>query len=138
MNVAPTIITEADPDKAYADADFVLITISTAGWMPCRPTWPSLRIMASITLGDTVGPAAGRGRCATCRVSADRRAGQRPGANAVVINYSNPMAQLTKTLALSTDRPVVGLCHGLFETLGSCNCCWTSQTSTRSRPCMAA
>ena len=34
---------------------------------------------------------------------------------AFIINYTNPMATLTRTIALHTDQPTVGLCHGLFE-----------------------
>jgi alpha-galactosidase len=70
------------------------------------------------TVGDTVGPG---GWARTLRnVPVFTQLAERVNRlapQAVILNYSNPMAQLTRTLALATDRPVVGLCHGLFEDL---------------------
>ena len=34
---------------------------------------------------------------------------------ATILNYTNPMATLTKTLTLVTPQPVVGLCHGVYQ-----------------------
>ncbi|MEN6479032.1 MAG: hypothetical protein ABFD20_05280 [Anaerolineales bacterium] len=120
MGISPRLVTEMDPDKAYADADFVLITISTGGLDAMAH---DLAIPEDYqiyhTVGDTVGPG---GWARTLRnVPVFQTIAQRVNSmapNAVVLNYSNPMAQLTKTLSLHTAQPVVGLCHGLFETLG--------------------
>ncbi len=119
MSVQPTIVVEPDPERAYAGADFVLITISTGGLDAMAH---DLAVPEEYgiyhTVGDTVGPggwARALRNVPVFQQIADRVNSLAP--DAVVLNYSNPMAQLTKTLALSTDQPVVGLCHGLFETL---------------------
>ena len=119
LGSAATIESEPDPDKALASADFVLITISTGGLDAMAH---DLAIPEEYgiyhTVGDTVGPG---GWARTLRnVPVFTELAQRVNRlapNAVILNYSNPMAQLTKTLALATERPVVGLCHGLFEDL---------------------
>lgn len=119
LGVQPTIVVEGDPDQAYAEADFVLITISTGGLeaMGHDLAVPE-RYGIYHTVGDTVGP--GGWARALRNVPVFQQIAQRVNVlapDAVILNYSNPMAQLTKTLAVSTDQPVVGLCHGLFETL---------------------
>lgn len=119
LGSAAIIESEADPEKAFAGADFVLITISTGG-LDAKAHDLAIPEEYGIyhTVGDTVGPG---GWARTLRnVPVFTELAQRVNRlapNAVILNYSNPLAQLTKTLALATERPVVGLCHGLFENL---------------------
>ncbi len=120
LGVPATIEAEADPERALKDADFVLITISTGG-LDAMAHDLAIPEDYSIyhTVGDTMGPG---GWARTMRnVPVFRELAERINRlapDAVVLNYTNPMAQLTKVLCLSTSRPVVGLCHGLFESLG--------------------
>ncbi|MGQ9552716.1 MAG: family 4 glycosyl hydrolase [Anaerolineae bacterium] len=121
LGVSAKIVTEADPEVALASADFVVITISTGGLAAMAH---DLAIPEDYgiyhTVGDTVGPG---GWARTMRnVPVFMQMGERINRlapNAVILNYTNPMAQLTKVLALTTSRPVVGLCHGLFEGLAA-------------------
>ncbi len=119
LGVAATIEAETDPEQALKDADFIIVTISTGGLDAMAH---DLAIPEEYgvyhTVGDTVGPG---GWARTMRnvpvfVELARRV-NRLAPKAVILNYTNPMAQLTKTLCLCTDQPVVGLCHGLFENL---------------------
>ncbi len=119
LGVAATIEAEADPDVAFRDADFIIITISTGGLDAMAH---DLAIPEEFgvyhTVGDTVGPGGWARTMRNVPVFVDMaRRVNRLAPESVVLNYSNPMAQLTKTLCLCTDRPVVGLCHGLFESL---------------------
>jgi alpha-galactosidase/6-phospho-beta-glucosidase family protein len=114
-----TIESEPDPEKAFAGADFVLITISTGGLDAMAH---DLAIPEEYgiyhTVGDTVGPGGWARTLRNVPIFTDlAQRVNRLAPNAIILNYSNPMAQLTKTLALATDRPVVGLCHGLFDDL---------------------
>lgn len=110
---------EGDPDQALRGADYVLITISTGG-LDAMAHDLSIPEAYGIyhTVGDTVGPGgwARTMRNAPVFVDLAQRI-NRLAPKAVILNYTNPMAQLTKALCLSTTRPVVGLCHGLFENL---------------------
>lgn len=114
-----TFVTEMDPDRALAGADFVLITISTGG-LPAMAHDLAIpedyRIYA--TVGDTVGPGGWARALRNIPVFVDlARRIHRLAPAAVILNYTNPMAQLTRVLCRLTDQPVVGLCHGLFENL---------------------
>ena len=119
LHVNTTIEIEGDPDQALRGADYVLITISTGG-LDAMAHDLSIPEAYGIyhTVGDTVGPGgwARTMRNAPVFVDLAQRI-NRLAPKAVILNYTNPMAQLTKALCLSTTRPVVGLCHGLFENL---------------------
>jgi alpha-galactosidase/6-phospho-beta-glucosidase family protein len=119
LGACADIVVEGDPEQALTGADFIIITISTGG-LSAMAHDLAIPEDYSIyhTVGDTMGPG---GWARTMRnvpvfVQMAERI-NRLAPNAVVLNYTNPMAQLTKTLAISTSRPVVGLCHGLFEGL---------------------
>ncbi|MHB0878886.1 MAG: family 4 glycosyl hydrolase [Anaerolineae bacterium] len=117
LGVQATIENEPDPDRALAGAGFVIITVSTGGLAAMAH---DLAIPEEYgiyhTVGDTVGPG---GWARTMRnvpvfVALAERL-NRVAPSAVVLNYTNPMAQLTKVLSLKCQGPVVGLCHGVFE-----------------------
>ena len=119
LGVAAAIEAETDPEQALKDADYVLVTISTGG-LDAMAHDLAIPEEYSVyhTVGDTMGPGGWARTMRNVPVFEDlARRINRLAPNAVVLNYTNPMAQLTKTLSLCTDRPVVGLCHGLFESL---------------------
>jgi alpha-galactosidase/6-phospho-beta-glucosidase family protein len=117
LGVAATIVVEADADTALAGADFVIVTISTGGLgaMAHDLAIPE-QYGVYHTVGDTVGPGGWARTLRNVPVFQQLAARvNRVAPYAVILNYTNPMAQLTKALALCTERPVVGLCHGIFE-----------------------
>ncbi|MCF7837897.1 MAG: hypothetical protein K9N49_04635, partial [Candidatus Marinimicrobia bacterium] len=97
--------------------DFVVITISTGDLDAMEPDLviPE-RYGIFQTVGDTVGPG-GWARAMRNIPVFERIAAQcvKYCPQAFILNYTNPMATLTQTLAQCTPQPVVGLCHGLFE-----------------------
>ena len=105
-----------DIDRAFDGADFIIITISTGGLdaMKHDLVIPA-RYGIHQTVGDTVGPggwARGLRNIPVFVELAGKAAKNCP--NAMILNYSNPMTTLTKTISMMTSQPVVGLCHGLF------------------------
>ena len=119
LEVGASILTETDADSALAGADFVVITISTGGLDAMAH---DLAIPEEYgiyhTVGDTMGPGGWARTLRNVPVFVDLAERiNRLAPRAVILNYTNPMAQLTKVLCLRTERPVVGLCHGLFENL---------------------
>lgn len=110
---------EATKDEARAldGADFVVITISTGGYdaMQHDVHLPE-KYGIFQTVGDTVGPGGWSRGLRNVPVFAHlAEQTKRYAPRAAILNYTNPLTTLTKTLALTTDQPVVGLCHGLFE-----------------------
>ena len=112
-----TFTPTTDPARALDGADFVVITLSTGGLDAMEP---DLKIPERYgifqTVGDTVGPGgwarAMRNIPVFARIAEQCRA---HCPSAFILNYTNPMATLTKVLTQCTPQPVVGLCHGLFE-----------------------
>ena len=107
-----------DQQKAIRGADFVLIAISTGGLAAMRHDLviPE-RYGIYHTVGDTAGPGGWSRALRNIPVFASYAEQIKELApNAVVLNYTNPLAALTKVLSdkLGAGR-VVGLCHGLFE-----------------------
>ena len=110
-----------DKAKGLTDANFVIIAIST-GRLPAMSYDLSIPEKYSIyhTVGDTSGPGGwGRNMRNFPVFEAYAKQIKQLAPNAYVLNYTNPLAALTKVLAneLGPDR-VVGLCHGLFECYG--------------------
>lgn len=106
-----------DADAALKGADFVVITISTGGLAAMKADLEvPERYGIFQTVGDTVGP--GGWSRALRNISVFVDLGRRIKAlapAAAVLNYTNPLTVLTRTLSRVTDQPVVGLCHGLYE-----------------------
>lgn len=107
-----------DRKAGLKGADAVLITISTGGFDAMEK---DLRIPEKFgimsTVGDTCGPA-GWSR-AIRNIPVFRQFAEdftEICPDALIVNYSNPMAALTATLQLCCPNPVIGLCHAYFET----------------------
>jgi len=103
---------------AFRGADFVIITISTGG---LRAMAHDLAVPERYgiyqTVGDTVGPGGWSRslRNVPVFVHLAQRI-EKLAPRAVVLNYTNPMASLTGTIAAVSSLRVVGLCHGVFGT----------------------
>jgi alpha-galactosidase len=119
LGVKPTITSTDQRAVAFKKANYIVITVSTGGLDAMAH---DLKIPQSYSIYHTVGDTAGPGGWArlirnfapfvSMAQDINRYA---PGA--VVLNYTNPMATLTDVLSRICDGPVVGLCHGLFESL---------------------
>ncbi len=106
-------------ETAYAGTDYVIITISTGGF-------PAMRNDIEIpekygilqTVGDTVGPGGWNRALRNIPVFQQMaRDIEAHSGDAVVLNYSNPMALLTQTLTENSSLRVTGLCHGIFSAM---------------------
>jgi alpha-galactosidase/6-phospho-beta-glucosidase family protein len=107
-------------DEALADADFVILSISTGG---LDATALDLDIPAQYgvvqTVGDTVGPGGLFRALRNIPVVVDiARAMERACPHAVLLNLTNPLTALTRAVTKATSIGAVGLCHELFSTLG--------------------
>ena len=116
-NKKARFIPTKDKKRAFLDADFVYIAISTGGLDAMEH---DLKIPERYgifqTVGDTVGPGGWARGLRNIPVFVDlAQTVQHYCPKAVILNYTNPMATLTRTLCENTSQPVVGLCHGLFE-----------------------
>jgi alpha-galactosidase len=108
----------ADPRRALKNADFVLITIST-GRLEAMHHDIAVPEKYGIyhTVGDTAGPAGWARALRNIPIfKTYGRLIKELAPRAFVLNYTNPLACLTKVLAdeIGSDR-LIGLCHGLFE-----------------------
>ena len=116
-NLSASFMATDDQEAALKGADFVIITISTGGFQTMSH---DLKIPEKFgiyqTVGDTVGPGGWSRGLRNIPVFVDLTQKIKQYApKAFIINYTNPMSTLTKTICLHTDQPSVGLCHGLFE-----------------------
>src|SRR5579883_1598017 len=106
-------------EQGFADANYVIITISTGGLDAMAR---DLAIPEDYGIYHTVGDTSGPGGWARLIRNFDvfvslAQAINRYAPRAVVLNYTNPLSMLTDVLARLHGGTVVGLCHGLFENL---------------------
>jgi alpha-galactosidase len=108
----------SNEDSAFKDADFVIITISTGGLDMMRHDLEiPERYGIYQTVGDSVGPGGWSRLLRNVPVFEKMtRKIERLSPQAVVLNYTNPMAGLTGAIAETSSLRTVGLCHGLFST----------------------
>ena len=107
-----------DRTEVLEDTDYVINSIEVAGLQNVRHDYDiPMRYGVDQCIGDTIGPGgifkALRTGPAWLEIIADV---QRLAPRAVVMNYTNPMSILTLAALLSTDQPVVGLCHSVQGT----------------------
>lgn len=107
-------------EKAFKNADVVLITISSGGLITMRP---DVEIPEKYgiyqAVGDTVGPGGWSRTLRNVPVFAKwAEKFQRLCPNAFILNYSNPMAALTGVFhSVTPELKVIGLCHGPVGTI---------------------
>jgi alpha-galactosidase len=109
----------SNEDKAFRNADFVIITISTGGLEMMRH---DLQIPERYGIYHTVGDSAGPGGWSRLLRNVPvfekmARKIEKLAPQAVVLNYTNPMAGLTGAISAVTSLRNVGLCHGVMGTL---------------------
>lgn len=114
-----TFIATDDEATAYKGTGYVVITISTGGFDAMRNDIEIPEKYGILqTVGDTVGPGGWNRSLRNVPVfQRIARAVEAHSPDAVVLNYSNPMAILTQTLAESSSLRVAGLCHGIFSAM---------------------
>jgi alpha-galactosidase len=103
-------------ETAYRGTQFVIITINTGGLEAGRNDLEIPEKYGILqTVGDTVGPGgwnrAIRNIPVFVRIA---KQVEKYSDDAVIINYSNPMAILTQTLSENCSLRVTGLCHGIL------------------------
>lgn len=111
-------IATSNEEEAFKDADFVIITISTGGLDMMKH---DLEIPDKYgiyqTVGDSVGPGGWSRLLRNVPVFVDMTQKiEKLSPNAVILNYTNPMAGLTGAICETTGLRTVGLCHGMFGT----------------------
>jgi len=112
-----TFIPTTSEAKALDGADFVIITVSTGGFdaMQHDVHLPE-KYGIYQTVGDSVGPGGWARSLRNIPVFMHlAKQFKRYCPRAAILNYTNPMGTLSRTLARGLDQPVVGLCHGLYE-----------------------
>jgi len=117
-----TVVAGPDRRELLPDADVVVTSISVGG--PAyydEPYESELAIPHKYgiyqTVGDTVGPGGIFRGLRTGPVLMDIcRDVNELAPNAVILNYTNPMAILTWVMSETADVPVVGLCHDVQGT----------------------
>ncbi len=107
-----------DRIEALKDADGVLITILQGGVDVWRHDIEiPMKYGVDICVGDTRGPAGIFRFLRTAPVMLDIiRDVEKVCPNAIVLNYTNPMAMLVSYLQTQTDVNVTGLCHSVQGT----------------------
>jgi alpha-galactosidase len=104
--------------RAFKGVDFVVITIST-GDLDAMDHDIAVPEKYGIlhTVGDTCGPAGWSRSLRNIPVFVElAQAIEKYAPNAVVLNYTNPMATLTGVFYECSKLRTVGLCHGVFAT----------------------
>jgi alpha-galactosidase len=112
-------IATSNEEKAFKDADFVIITISTGGLNMMKH---DLEIPEKYgiyqTVGDSVGPGGWSRLLRNVPVFEKMaRKIEKLAPRAVILNYTNPMAGLTGAISAVSSLRSVGLCHGVMGTL---------------------
>jgi len=121
-NLPAKLIASTDRKRVLRNADFVVIAVSIGG--PAYYDHPYEAEMGiprkygiQQTVGDTVG-AGGVFRALRTgpELLAMAKDIERLAPNAIILNYTNPMAILTWLLNARTEIPAVGLCHSVQGT----------------------
>ena len=105
-----------DLAEALCGVDYVVLTINTGGYEATRQDLEIPERYGVVqTVGDTVGPGGlMRGLRNIPVVAGLARDMERICPQAWLMNYSNPMAILTRAVSVVSDIRLVGLCHELL------------------------
>lgn len=116
-----TVDVTLDQRRALAGADYVIVTVMVGGMKHYESdTFIPAKHGVSVAVGDTVGPGAVFRAIRTfpvLRQMADNLKAVAP--NALVLNYSNPMALLTNGLLAYGHPQAAGLCHSVQSAPGT-------------------
>jgi alpha-galactosidase/6-phospho-beta-glucosidase family protein len=113
LGVKATVATTTDRARALDGADFVVVTISTGGFTSMAV---DLDVPAKYgirqSVGDSVGPGGINRSLRNIPVlTAIAKDMEQHCPDAWMLNITNPMTCLTRSVARETDIKVVGLCH---------------------------
>ena len=116
-----TVEATTDLNEALRDAEFVIVTITTGGLEAMRHDLDIPRKYGIYqAVGDTVGPGGLSRALRNIPVMVEiARAMERVCPDAWLLNLTNPMTTLTRTLNKVTRLKVIGLCHELFGVRGT-------------------
>ncbi len=116
---SPVIVATTDRRQALAGADYVINMIQVGGYEPATVTDFEIpkRYGLRQTIGDTLGIGGIMRGLRTIPVLLDiARDMEELCPEALLLNYSNPMAILTWAIHANSDIATVGLCHSVFGT----------------------
>jgi alpha-galactosidase len=115
----PTILSTTDRREALQGADYVVNMIQVGGYEPATVTDFEIPEKYGLrqTIGDTLGIGGIMRGLRTIPVMLDiARDMEELCPDALLLNYSNPMAILTWAMNEATSIKTVGLCHSVFGT----------------------
>lgn len=117
LNAGFSFTTATEEETAFSGADFIVVTISTGGLEMMKL---DLEIPEKYgiyqTVGDTVGPGGWNRALRNIPVfAAMAKKIEQLAPNAIILNYTNPMAVLTAAFCEVSKLRTVGLCHGVFS-----------------------
>lgn len=117
-NYPAEVTATTDRKKALKDADGVLITILQGGVQVWRKDIEiPKKYGVDINVGDTRGPAGIFRALRTIPEMLDiARDVEKYCPQAMVLNYTNPMAMLIRAIQVETDIKITGLCHSVQGT----------------------
>ncbi len=113
-----------DAEKALAGTDYAVNAIQVGGYRPCTVTDFEIPKKYGLrqTIGDTLGIGGIFRGLRTIPVLLDYcRILERVAPNALLLNYTNPMAMLTGAVLKGTSVRTVGLCHSV-QACAPCLC----------------
>ena len=116
---SPQITATTDRREALKGADYVVNMIQVGGYEPATVTDFEIPKKYGLrqTIGDTLGIGGIMRGLRTIPVMLDIGADMEELCpDALLLNYSNPMAMLTWAMNAGTDVATVGLCHSVFGT----------------------
>ena len=118
-NANPTILATTDRREAIAGADYVINMIQVGGYEPS--TVIDFEIPKQYGLRQTIGDTLGiggimRGLRTIPKLLEITRDMEELAPNALLLNYSNPMAMLCMAVNRASTVKNVGLCHSVFGT----------------------
>ncbi len=116
---SPRITATTDRCEALKGADYVVNMIQVGGYEPATVTDFEIPKKYGLrqTIGDTLGIGGIMRGLRTIPVMLDIGADMEEHCpDALLLNYSNPMAMLTWAMNAATDVATVGLCHSVFGT----------------------
>jgi alpha-galactosidase len=116
---SPEILATTDRREALTDADYVINMIQVGGYEPATVTDFEIPKKYGLrqTIGDTLGIGGIMRGLRTIPVMLDiGQDMEELCPDALLLNYSNPMAMLTWAMNEGTGISTVGLCHSVFGT----------------------
>ena len=113
------VVRTLDKRKAFSGADFVIVTISVGGFDTMQHDLDvPLKYGIHQPVGDTIGPGGLSRALRNIPVFIDMaRLMERYCPDAWLLNYTNPMTAITRSVCRETSIKTIGLCHELFAVM---------------------